>query len=127
MFSDAIFTNITIGTQLGEDNVEFSAEQCVPSFSIIGCDEYVFLPLLFIIFLTLPIQHARVKAQGQIPETIEKSFTLLDDLLKCCSTIVDSTDELLSSVSEITRKIIEGCEDFAKFCTEAGMIQQTKS
>ena len=41
----------TIGTQLGEDNAEFSAEQCVPSFSIIGCDEYVFLPLLFIIFL----------------------------------------------------------------------------
>uniref|UniRef100_A0AC34Q2Q5 Phosphoinositide phospholipase C n=1 Tax=Panagrolaimus sp. JU765 TaxID=591449 RepID=A0AC34Q2Q5_9BILA len=67
---------------------------------------------------------AVVKTSGNIPEVLQKSFNSLENLLKKCVSILDSTDDLLAKLSDATARISECYNEMPQYCAEAGLKDQ---
>uniref|UniRef100_A0A7E4VQ00 Phosphoinositide phospholipase C n=1 Tax=Panagrellus redivivus TaxID=6233 RepID=A0A7E4VQ00_PANRE len=68
--------------------------------------------------------HPIVKTMGAIPDAMLKSFSSLDNLLKKCISILDSTDILLAKLSEATARISEYYLAMPQQCADAGLRGQ---
>uniref|UniRef100_A0A915EE53 C2 domain-containing protein n=1 Tax=Ditylenchus dipsaci TaxID=166011 RepID=A0A915EE53_9BILA len=65
-----------------------------------------------------------VKTQGAIPETMLKTFTSLQEVLRNCEKVTQAIDGLLAKLTEATAKISECNTDLPQLCLDAGLRSQ---
>uniref|UniRef100_A0A0N4ZEL7 Phosphoinositide phospholipase C n=1 Tax=Parastrongyloides trichosuri TaxID=131310 RepID=A0A0N4ZEL7_PARTI len=65
-----------------------------------------------------------IKRTGIIPDTLSKTFILMENLFEKCSIILNKTDNLLNKIEDATKKISECYEELPDLCLQAGLRSQ---
>ncbi|CEF67572.1 C2 domain and Phospholipase C, phosphatidylinositol-specific, X domain and Phosphoinositide phospholipase C family and Phospholipase C, phosphatidylinositol-specific, Y domain and EF-hand domain pair and Pleckstrin homology-like domain and Phospholipase C, phosphoinositol-specific, EF-hand-like domain and PLC-like phosphodiesterase, TIM beta/alpha-barrel domain-containing protein [Strongyloides ratti] len=65
-----------------------------------------------------------IKRTGIIPDSLAKTFVLMECLFDKCSVILNKTESLLNKIEDATKKISECYEELPDLCAQAGLRSQ---